>query len=88
MRSSGISWYREASLIYHVTPDAAPFLLIHGEADGVASFEQAETMEQALGEAGVEATLVPVPDGGHWPDFDAEQLIRWLDRHLGVSRGP
>ena len=78
--------YREASLIYHVNGGAAPFLLIHGEADRVVPFEHTEIMERALVEAGVEATLVAVSDGRHWPDFDMEQLIRWLDEHLGVSR--
>ncbi|HEV8131394.1 MAG TPA: alpha/beta hydrolase [Acidobacteriota bacterium] len=82
--------YREASPIYHVSSDAAPMLLIHGDADAVVPFEQSQLMEQALQKAGVAAKLLRIPGGGHGgnfpgapnpPDYVRETIL-WLDRHL------
>src|SRR5258706_3672532 len=36
--------YREASPLHHVSPNAAPMLLIHGDADKSVPFEQSEMM--------------------------------------------
>ena len=84
---------RDASPIFHVTPDDAPFLLEHGDADEVVPFSQSVAMEKALREAGVEVALRRVEGGDHGgPKFAAQDrttryaAIRgWYDRHL---RGP
>jgi len=57
--------WREASPISWVTPDAPPFLLIHGEADGVVPVEHSLAMAQALEEVGAEVELLLIPGAGH-----------------------
>lgn len=74
--------YREASPISHVTPDDAPFLLVHGDADEVVPFETAEAMHRALREKGVAADLERVPGGGHGIPPDPVAAARWLATHL------
>ena len=80
--------HREASPIHHVTPDDAPLLLIHGDAEDVVPFKQAELMEEAVKKAGVPVRLLRIPGGTHMnlrtkdaPDYLGE-MIRWLDQYL------
>ena len=42
-----------------------PFLLIHGDNDGVIPYEQSVMMHEALLQAGVDSTLIIVEDGSH-----------------------
>ena len=82
--------YRQASPLYHVSKDAAPFLLMHGDADELVAFSNSEAMEQALKKAGATARLLRIPGGRHGPDFPGAQnppdylseMVRWFDRHL------
>lgn len=82
--------YREASPTTHVSADDAPFLLVHGEADGAVPFQQAEVMEEALETAGVEFKLLRIREGDHGlRPGNAEdtrnyrgEMIRWLNVHL------
>jgi len=82
--------YVQASPISHVSAGDPPFLLIHGDADQVVSFDQSERMERALKEAGVPVKLLRVPGGAHWPPFGGlehagdyiGEIIRWFDRYL------
>jgi len=73
--------YREASPITYVTPDDPPLLLIHGDADPVVPFQQAELMLAALEGQGVETRLIRIPGGGHGAN-DVPESVRWLNRHL------
>jgi len=84
---------REASPIAHITPGAAPTLLIHGDADEVVPVGQSQAMEQALLKAGVETSLVLVPGANHGGEVMEQhvgtllpQVVAWFDRYLGVSR--
>jgi acetyl esterase/lipase len=54
-----------ASPITYITPDAPPFLLIHGTADTVVPFAQSVVLAQALTEKGVPARLVPIDGADH-----------------------
>ncbi len=54
-----------ASPVNHVTPDDAPFLIFHGEADTIVPPEHSQTLYAALQAAGVPATLVMVQNAGH-----------------------
>jgi len=68
-----------------VTPNAPPFLLIHGDADPLVPLQQSEVMLAALKEAGVPAELIVKKGGGHpWPTLHEEvQVIAdWFDRQL------
>ncbi len=77
----------EASPVMYVTSDDAPFLLIHGDADPVVPFELSVAMQAALEEAGVSASLVRVPGGGHGPRFEATRIIDG-ERVRGLPQDP
>lgn len=55
----------DASPITHVTPDAPPFLLVHGTTDRVVPYRQSEQLHAALTAAGVESRLVPIEGADH-----------------------
>jgi acetyl esterase/lipase len=85
--------YTEASPVTHVSAGDAPFLLLHGDADRTVPFEQSELMEAALRKAGVDIKLIRIAGGGHGANFEGApnppdflgEMVRWMDRHLGVS---
>jgi acetyl esterase/lipase len=54
-----------ASPVTYITPDDPPFLIIHGEKDGYAPVDQAETLDARLKAAGVSSKLVIVQNGQH-----------------------
>ncbi len=54
-----------ASPITYITPDDPPFLILHGDEDGVVPLAQAETLHKTLMEAGVPSTLVVIQGGDH-----------------------
>jgi acetyl esterase/lipase len=59
-----------------VTPDAPPFLLIHGDADTAVPLQQSEVMVAALKEKGVPAELIVKPGGTHpWPTIHEEGAV-------------
>jgi acetyl esterase/lipase len=57
--------WRAASPRHHVTPAAAPFLLLHGTHDEVVPYAQSVDMQRVLREAGVEAELFTADGGAH-----------------------
>jgi acetyl esterase/lipase len=76
---------RQISPARLVTPQAPPFLLIHGDADPVVPLQQSQRMLATLKQAGVPAELVVKRGGGHpWPTLPEEvQLVAdWFDRQL------
>ena len=79
---------RKISPINHVSPDDAPSLIVHGDADKLVPIQQAEIMVEKLKGAGVEAKLVVHPGGGHgWGgmDKDIETFVDWFDAHLNTA---
>lgn len=54
-----------ASPVTHVSSDAPPFLIMHGDADTTVPFEHAELLHEALLGAGARSTLVTVPGAEH-----------------------
>jgi acetyl esterase/lipase len=79
--------YRESSPITHVTRDATPCLLIHGDADEVVPFKHAELMEAALKKAGVPVKLLRMKGQGHGTGpkdgiDPAEERVKWFDQYL------
>jgi acetyl esterase/lipase len=54
-----------ASPVTYITPDDPPFLIIHGDQDGVVPVEQATILDSRLQAAGVSSTLIIVKNGGH-----------------------
>jgi acetyl esterase/lipase len=80
----------DASPITHVTPDAAPFLLVHGTTDWLVPYAQSEQLHAALTAAGVESRLVPVEGAEHifngCDDIDA--VVRLSVDHLAKALLP
>jgi len=54
-----------ASPVNHVTKEAPPFLILHGDHDSVVPLEQSQVLYERLTEHGVRAELVVVRGGGH-----------------------
>jgi acetyl esterase/lipase len=76
---------RELSATKNINGKTQPMLFIHGDADERVKLEQSEVMVKALEEAGVEATLIVKPGGGHpWPTIYEEVAVMadWFDEQL------
>ena len=56
---------KAASPVTYVSPDDPPFLILHGEKDGLAPVEQARLLHASLKAAGVSSNLVVVQNGEH-----------------------
>jgi acetyl esterase/lipase len=54
-----------ASPVSYVTADAPPFLLIHGDSDGLVPHTQTDLLAAALADAGVEHEVVTIEGGDH-----------------------
>ncbi|KIS29152.1 esterase [Arthrobacter sp. SPG23] len=63
-----------ASPLGHVTAGAPPFLLIHGDSDGLVPLSQSELLAAALTDAGVRNELVTIRGGDHCFFFAEDQL--------------
>jgi len=80
--------------VTHVTADDPPVLLIHGDADEVVAYKNAEVMQAALEKAGVPVDLLRVPGAGHGPTFPGAvnppdyigAMVAWFDRYLPQGR--
>jgi len=76
-----------ASPLRHVTANAAPIFLVHGDADRAVPPRQSETFHAALRTAGVESTLHFIPGAGHVGDafthgIPHAAIAAFFDRHL------
>ena len=56
---------KRASPITHIDPDDPPFLIIHGELDGMVPIEQSALFARALKNAGVAFNFLRLPNKGH-----------------------
>jgi len=73
------------SPITHVTKDAAPTLIYHGDADALVPIQQAEVIIAKLKENKVPCELVVKKGAGHgWKgiDQDVKKLADWFDKYL------
>jgi acetyl esterase/lipase len=75
-------------LEFYSTDSYAPLLLIHGDAEDVIPFQQAELMYEAVKKVGVPVKLLRVPGGTHVnlrtkdaPDYLGE-MVKWHEQHL------
>ena len=78
----------EWSPITHVSAQAPPFLLIHGDKDEAVPLDQSIELQKALHAAGVRCDLIVIPNGPHatgsWyripgvPDWEKE-MTEWLN---------
>ena len=80
---------RENSPASHVSPDDAPTLIHHGDADTLVPLQQSETIVEKLKGAGVDAKLVVKAGAGHgWLSMvrDMEGFADWFDSHLKAGK--
>ncbi len=78
---------KQISPITHVSKDDPPTLIIHGDADPLVPYQQAQIMIDKLKEAGVKAELVTKEGKGHgWPPAemfaDTAKIADWFDANL------
>jgi acetyl esterase/lipase len=81
-----------ASPVSYVTAGAAPFLLVHGDSDGLVPHSQTDLLAAALADAGVEHEVVTIKGGDHC-FFGAEDqmdtilatAVDYFSRKLGLS---
>jgi acetyl esterase/lipase len=81
--------YRSATPLTYLSPDDPPVLAIHGTVDALVPYEQATSLLAACEKAGVEASLVTIPDGNHGSggrpeDWHAAnmKMLEFFNRHL------
>ena len=82
-----------ATPVTYVDAEDPPFLIIHGESDGMVPISQSELLVQALTEADVEVTFVRLPGIGHGfagptQEVDLaflEPTLEFFDTHLMAS---
>ncbi|QDA36182.1 alpha/beta hydrolase (plasmid) [Paracoccus liaowanqingii] len=77
---------RRASPVTYVSPDAPPFLLLHGDADRVIPFSQSVILDAHLRLAGIESDLIQLKGIGHGaPEFQeppaSDAIAAFLSRH-------
>jgi dipeptidyl aminopeptidase/acylaminoacyl peptidase len=76
---------QEYSPVAHVTADAPPTMLIHGDQDKAVPVQQSRRLIERLNEANVPARLVVREGVGHafpgW-EADAALIADWFDAHL------
>ena len=80
---------RKNSPASQVSPDDAPALIYHGDADTLVPLQQSETIVEKLKAAGIDAKLVVKPGAGHgWLSMvrDMEAFADWFDLHLNAGR--
>lgn len=76
---------REISPIYYLTTNSAPSLIIHGDADKLVPYQQAEVFIEKAKSLGVPAQLINRPGKEHgWPTIgeDLALFADWFDEHL------
>jgi acetyl esterase/lipase len=78
---------RQASPVHQITPDAAPFITFHGDADPLVPLQQSSLLHQRLLQARVESTLHILKGAGHGgPEFNTpevlEKIAAFFGRHL------
>ncbi len=80
----------QASPAAHVSPDDAPFFLIHGDADDRVPYQRSVEFQAMLEQVGVEAKLMRIRGGGHGASFPGAKdppdflraMVKWFDGKL------
>lgn len=64
----------EASPVNHISENAPPFLIIHGDRDRMVPLDQSTDLNRRLHKAGIESRLVVLKGRGHAFGLDRERL--------------
>lgn len=76
---------RDISPIEFITPQMAPTLIIHGDADKLVPIQQAQRFQARSKEVGATCEILTKPGGAHgWPGMEkeAQRVVDWFDQHL------
>ena len=79
---------KKVSPLFHVTKDAAPHLIVHGDMDPIVPVDQSVRYHAALEKAGVATEFLRFPDEGHSLNQPANQArfykaaLAFLAKHL------
>ncbi len=76
--------WAEASAATWVDGSEPPFLLIHGGKDRTIELEQSEYLAEVLEQAGVDVTLLVIPDAGHDEIIDRAQSFEAVEDFLAA----
>jgi len=81
--------WNEASPLFHVSPEDAPFFIIHGANDMIVPLEQSTCLAEALKREGVEVELVIIEGMGHGPQNEEvhEQFMQALKKAVDFFDG-
>lgn len=82
--STRLEKMREISPIYRICPGAKypPFLLLHGDADKLVSYEHGERMFKALCKADARCDFIRVEGAGHEDDFWSQEVLNAIKDFL------
>ena len=77
----------KSDVLAYVKKDAAPFLIVHGDADKSVPMKQSEQLTDALKKAGADVTFFVVKGGGHSGQiFFTDEMMtmyrKFFDKHL------
>jgi dipeptidyl aminopeptidase/acylaminoacyl peptidase len=74
---------RAASPVSHVHPGAPPFLLVHGDRDGLVPAEHSRALHRGLRAQGAPTTLLVLADANHEdPAFDTPPVLGTVSAFL------
>ncbi len=76
---------KEISPVYFVSQGTAPSLIIHGDADRLVPYQQAQIFVEKAGAVGVPVKLINRPGKEHgWPKIEEDVVLfaDWFDTHL------
>jgi acetyl esterase/lipase len=81
---------KRANPITHINKSCPPFLIVHGEQDDIVPVGQSRILHDALKNAGIESTLIAVPDASHGPGIGTPEQMRqiaaFFDKHLKAAK--
>lgn len=82
-RDEAMDKYRTLSTTTFIDSNDPPFIIFHGEKDNVVPCSQGQRLFDALNEAGVKATLILEPEGGHgfnmYSDTNLSKMVEFIN---------
>jgi len=82
--------WKEASPVFHVSKENAPFLIVHGTQDDSVAISQAQELYEKLRAAGVSVSFIKVDDGHTFRTPEARRRLAietaaFFERNLGTK---
>ncbi|MCG6154987.1 alpha/beta hydrolase [Rubinisphaera margarita] len=89
--SADLDLARRASPAFHVSDEAAPLLIIHGDQDKTVYLDQSQRLEEEYRTLDLDVTLEVVEGGGHGGDAHftkayRDKVAKFLETHLKAAK--